>query len=165
MDRAIVIGCPGSGKSTFARALSLRTGLELIYLDQMYWNADRTHVDREEFDRRLAAALAKPRWIIDGNYQRTLEKRLSACDAVFMFDLGTEECLAGIRERRGRPRPDMPWVETGPDAEFESYVESFRAGQLPVITEVLKQHAEKEIHIFRSRAEADAFLSALAPVC
>ena len=45
MDRAIVIGCPGSGKSTFARALSLRTGLELIYLDQMYWNADRTHVD------------------------------------------------------------------------------------------------------------------------
>ena len=42
MERAIVIGCPGGGKSTFARALAEKTGLPLHHLDMMYWNADKT---------------------------------------------------------------------------------------------------------------------------
>ena len=33
MKRAIVIGCPGAGRSTFARKLAAKTGLPLYYLD------------------------------------------------------------------------------------------------------------------------------------
>ncbi|MEY8605912.1 hypothetical protein [Muribaculum intestinale] len=32
MKKVIIIGCPGAGKSTFARKLSAKTGLPLYYL-------------------------------------------------------------------------------------------------------------------------------------
>ena len=68
MKRVIVIGCPGSGKSTFSRALHDVTGLPIHYLDMMYWNSDRTVVEKTVFIRRLNEALDKEEWIIDGNY-------------------------------------------------------------------------------------------------
>ena len=71
MKRAIVIGCPGAGKSTFARKLKDKTGLPLYYLDRIFHKPDRTTVPREEFDQKLQTILQTDRWIIDGNYQRT----------------------------------------------------------------------------------------------
>ena len=112
MNRALIVGCPGSGKSTFARRLRDVTGLPLHYLDRLYWNADKTHVSREVFDARLEEILIQERWIIDGNYARTLARRLERCDAVFFLDYPVEVCLEGIALRRGAPREDMPWVET-----------------------------------------------------
>ena len=47
MKKIIVIGCPGSGKSTFARVLHNKTGIPLYHLDLMYWNADKTTVKKE----------------------------------------------------------------------------------------------------------------------
>lgn len=70
--KAIVIGCPGSGKSTFAKKLSKYTKTPLCYLDRLNWNADKTAVAREIFDERLSAVLQKDEWIIDGNYMRTI---------------------------------------------------------------------------------------------
>lgn len=73
MLRAMVIGCPGAGKSTFARKLRDITGLPLYYLDMLWHKPDKTNISREEFDRKLSVILEKDKWIIDGNYQRTLE--------------------------------------------------------------------------------------------
>ena len=53
MKRIMIIGCPGSGKSTFARALAKKTGLPLHYLDMMYWNPARTTKPKEEFRAAL----------------------------------------------------------------------------------------------------------------
>ena len=159
MKRIIIIGCPGSGKSTFARALQKRTNLPLYYLDMLYWNADRTTVPKEEFRRRLGEVLEKDRWIIDGNYNSTMEMRMAVCDTVIVLDYPTEVCLAGIQARRGKVRPDMPWVETGEDAEFEAFVRQFREESRPKILSLLEQYREKEIHVFHDRAEADAFLA------
>ncbi len=73
MKKVIVIGCPGSGKSTFSRSLHKKTGIPLHYLDMMYWNADKTTVEKSVFRERLAAVLATDAWIIDGNYGSTME--------------------------------------------------------------------------------------------
>ena len=59
MKKVIVIGSPGAGKSTFARALRDRTGLPLYYLDMLWHKPDRTNVSREEFDRGLKELLKK----------------------------------------------------------------------------------------------------------
>ena len=83
MKRAIVIGCPGAGKSTFARKLKDKTGLPLYYLDRIFHKPDRTTVPREEFDQKLQTILQTDRWIIDGNYQRTLPLRFEACTDIF----------------------------------------------------------------------------------
>ena len=133
MQRAIVIGCPGAGKSTFARKLRARTGLPLYYLDMLWHRPDRTNVSRQAFDAALSAILATDRWIIDGNYQRTLEMRLQACDTVFFLDYPLPLCLAGAQERIGTKREDMPWVETEFDPEFKQWIEEFPKTQLPDI--------------------------------
>ncbi len=155
MKRVLIIGPSGAGKSTFARALRDRTGLPLIYLDMLWHRPDRTTVTREEFDERLSELLRKPLWIMDGDYSRTLETRLIPCDTVFLFDLPVEECLAGVESRRGRPREDMPWVETEEDPEFTQWIRSFPTEKLPRTYELLEKYREgREIHIFHTRAEA-----------
>ena len=161
MKKVIVIGCPGSGKSTFARALSKSTGLPLYYLDMMYWNADRTQVEKSVFRARLDAAMAHDAWIIDGNYGSTMARRLEAADTVFFLDYPTEVCLEGIRSRRGKPRPDMPWIEEDEDLEFVEYVKTYNEKNRPSVIALLKDHTDKDIHIFRRREDAAAFLQGL----
>ena len=85
MKRIMIIGCPGSGKSTFSRALNNVTGIPLFHLDNMYWNADKTTVSKTVFKERLYQTIKKETWIIDGNYGSTLEIRLQACDTVFFW--------------------------------------------------------------------------------
>ena len=96
----MVIGCPGSGKSTFSRTLHKLTGIPLFHLDMMYWNSDRTTVDKAVFREQLSNTLQKDEWIIDGNYGSTMELRLQACDTVIFLDYSLNVCLDGIKARR-----------------------------------------------------------------
>ena len=161
MQKGIIIGCPGGGKSTFARALHEASGLPLYHLDMMYWNADRTKVPKEVFQERLEEALGQEHWIIDGNYNRTMEMRMEACDTIFFLDYPVEVCLEGAHARKGTKRTDLPWVEGEDDQEDEEFLEfirSFREESRPRILELLEQYADKEIMVFKSREEADRFL-------
>ncbi len=159
MEKIIVIGCPGSGKSTFSRALRDKTGLPLYYLDMLWHKPDKTNITREEFDTKLAEVLNKDNWIIDGNYNRTLEMRMQKCDTVFLLDFPTEICLAGVESRIGKKREEMPWVEEEFDPEFKEWILNFRDDKLPYIYELLDKYNDKEIVIFKSREEMNAYLS------
>ena len=159
MKKVIVIGCPGSGKSTVSRALHNKTGIPLYHLDMMYWNADKTTVEKSVFLERLSALLEKDEWIIDGNYGSTMELRMAACDTVFFLDYQLDVCLDGIKERRGKPRSDMPWIETEEDAEFIEFIKSYNEQQKPQLLELLEKYSDKNIVVFKSREQADAFLN------
>lgn len=162
MERAIVIGNSGAGKSTFARALRDITGLPLHYLDRLWHRPDKTTVTREEFDLRLGELLAGERWIIDGNYRRTLEPRLAACDTVFFLDYPLEVCLAGVEARRGTVREDMPWIETQEDPEFTAWIRDFARRDLPEIEALLDRYrAGRKILRFQSREEGQKYLALL----
>ena len=158
MKKIIVIGCPGSGKSTVSRTLHNKTGIPLYHLDMMYWNADKTTVEKSVFLERLFAVLEKNEWIIDGNYGSTMELRMAACDTVIFLDYPLDVCLDGIRARRGKPRSDMPWIETDEDAEFIEFIKKYNEQQKPKVLELFKKYSDKNIIIFKSREQADAFL-------
>ena len=158
MKKVIVIGCPGSGKSTFSRMLHQKTEIPLFHLDMLYWNADKTTVEKSVFLERLSDVLEKDEWIIDGNYASTMELRLATCDTVIFLDYPLEICLDGIKKRRGKPRNDIPWIETEEDAEFVEFVKNFNKQQRPKILELLDMYSNKNVISFTSRAQADAFL-------
>ena len=162
MKKVIVVGCPGSGKSTFARKLQEKTGLPLYYLDMIWHKPDKTTLTKEEFDEKLHELIARDEWIIDGNYSRTLEPRLQACDTAFVFDLPLEVCLAGAQARVGTKRIDMPWEETELSQEFLNYILSFSQQKLPRLLQLAQQYSsQKQVVFFRSRRECDDFLKSL----
>lgn len=159
LQKVIIIGCSGAGKSTFARALSEKTHLPLYYLDRLWHNPDRTTIDRESFDNKLKEIILEDKWIIDGNYGRTLEMRIQSCEVIFFLDFPVEECLAGAKSRIGKQRVDMPWIETEFDEEFRQWIIDFPKKELPMVYELLDRYkGEKSIYTFRSRADIEDYL-------
>lgn len=160
MKKVIVIGCPGSGKTTFAEKLNICTDLPLYYLDAIWHKPDKTHIPREEFEERIKEIFSTDEWIIDGNYGRTIEMRLKECDTVFLFDLPTEVCIQGATERIGKGRYDLPWLETELDPEFESFINEFPKTTLPKIYDLIEKYKTgKQVIIFKSREEADNYIN------
>lgn len=161
MKKIIVIGCPGAGKSTFARALSIRTGIPLFYLDMIWHKEDRTNISRDQFDQRLGRIISEDSWIIDGNYQRTMEWRIKECDTVFLLDFPTEVCLEGAQNRIGKAREDMPWVEETLDEDFKMFIETFSDEVLTIIYGLLEIYKDKNIIVFKSREDVNSYIEKL----
>src|SRR3954452_19155203 len=99
MKRVAVIGSSGSGKSRFAAELGARTGLPVVHLDRLYWQAGWIPRTEREWRDRQAALVRGAEWIIDGNYGSTLDVRLAAADTVFFFDFPTWLSIAGVLQR------------------------------------------------------------------
>ncbi len=158
MKKVVVIGCPGSGKSTFSRELHKETGIPLYHLDMLKWNADKTTVSKEVFIERLQKVLSEENWIIDGNYGSTMELRLKQCDTVFFLDYPTDVCLDGIEQRKGKPRSDMPWIETEDDEEFLEFIKNYNTQSRPKVMEILDNNRDKDIFIFKNRNDAELFI-------
>ena len=159
--RILILGCPGSGKSTFARALAAKTGLPLVHLDTVWWRADGTHIPREDFDRALDGLLRGEQWILDGDYSRTYEVRLRAADTVVFLDYPEDVCMDGIRRRIGEERPDMPWKESTLDPELVAQVQNYARDNRPQVLSLLQKYPDKRSLIFTSREEAARWLSDL----
>ncbi len=134
----------------------------MFYLDAVWHNPDKTHISREDFDERISEIFKTSEWIIDGNYNRTIEIRIQQCDTVFLFDLPWEVCLQGAKERLGKGRYDLPWIEKELDPEFEGFIKDFSKTSLPKIYELINKYkSEKQIIIFKSRFESDEYINNL----
>lgn len=160
-NRIIILGSPGSGKSCLAVSLHDRTGLPLYHLDNIWWKPDRTHITRGEFDSRLLAVMQGEKWIIDGDYSRTYEVRFSACDTVVFLDYSEEDCMNGIKARIGTNRPDIPWTEDQLDPELVTQVINYRRDNHPEVYRLMEKYPDKQVLIFKTRAETEKWLSGL----
>jgi len=162
VKKIIVIGCPGSGKSTFAKELKKIYNIPLYHLDLIWNKPDKTTITREEFDQELLKIFKEDEWIIDGNYQRTLESRIKEANTIFLLDYSLETCLDGATTRVGKKREDMPWTEEKLNEEFKQKILNFSKEKLPEIYKLLAQYKnDKEIIIFNSREEASNYLKEL----
>lgn len=167
MERIIIIGCSGAGKSTLARQLGEKTGLPVIHLDALFWKPGWVESDRGEFDAKMLAELEKPRWIIDGNYARTLALRLEKCDGVIYLDFPRWVCILGVLKRvlttYGTVRPDMP--EGCPerfDWEFIKWVWNFNRNNREKIRAQLDALPGEKVTVLKNRREVKRFLAQIA---
>lgn len=153
--KILVVGCPGSGKSTFSKKLHKATGIELFHLDALYWNKDCSHISRQELISKQREIFKKESYIIDGNFRNTLELRILHSEAVFFFDLPAEICIQGAKNRKGN-RPEMP-CELPANDELVDFIKNFNCDVKPVMLELFKKHSANVI-TFHSRREADAYI-------
>ncbi|AZA21660.1 Putative adenylate kinase DNA topology modulator [Lactobacillus helveticus CIRM-BIA 101] len=162
MKKILVIGSPGVGKSTFSRRLQKKINLPIIYLDQLFWRSDKTTVSKEEFLSQVKLKMQADAWIMDGNYSDSLfNERLNACNTVFFLDYSVDTCLSGVRQRWGKKRPDMTWIEEQEDKEFMNYIRLFPKIQKPNIVRILKDHPNITVYSFKNRQESLDFLDKL----
>ncbi len=171
MERILVMGSSGSGKSTFARRLSAITGIPTVSLDALFWKPGWMPSAAAEFEQRVTEAIAQPRWIIDGNYASSGagEVRRGLADAIIWFDLPRRTCMAGIMTRiatsYGRVRPEMaPGCPERIDLAFFRYVWTFRRLQRPKLLRYFEGlRSDQTLIRFTHRAEADQYLTKVAP--
>ena len=163
----MVIGGNGAGKSYFTAKLSEKTGLPAVHLDRLFWRENWQNISRDEFDALLSAELEKERWIIDGNFQRTLPLRIERADTVFWFDFSTARCFFGVIGRviryHGKVRPDMGGNNKerfDPVFLFRDVL-GFRRRNRKKTIALLKSRPDVSAVVFRTRRQADRYLETL----
>ena len=164
MERILIIGCGGSGKSTLARKLGQITGLPVVHLDQIYWSPGNwEHLSNEEFDEKLTVELNKPRWIMDGNFNRTMELRYSCCDTVIYLDYSRITCVFGLLKRiitnYGKTRADMaPGCKERFDPDFLKWIWNFNRKYRAQYLTMLKTREDVKVYILKNRRQAKQLL-------
>src|SRR5947209_8639096 len=88
LRRVSVVGTSGSGKSTLGKALAARIGGDFLELDSVFHQPGWVPLPDEEFRRRVRDAVARERWVIDGNYSSRVRDLIWArADTVVWLDL------------------------------------------------------------------------------
>lgn len=167
MQRIAIIGCCGAGKSTLADRLGLKLNLPVIHLDSYYWQPGWIETSTEEWATKQKLLIKKERWIIDGNYLKTMDIRLQAADTIILLDFSRFLCLWRILQRylryKGTVRPDMAdgcaerlhW-------DFLLYVWNFAHSQRRSILSKIEPYQRfKQVMIFHRRQQVNNFLSQL----
>ena len=166
LNRIMVIGCCGAGKSTLSFQLVDHFDLPLFHLDQLFWKPGWIESERDEWIAKHQEVIDQDRWIIDGNFKSTMSERLERADLVICMDLPRWKCLWGVLKRwfqhRGKTRPDMnEGCKERLDWEFTKYVWDFHRDQRPGLLKQLAKFENKKIHLVRSRKEANSLLKAI----
>ncbi len=166
MERIIIIGCGGAGKSTLARQLGEILQIPVVHLDRLWWLPGWVERPLEEFDALLASELEKPRWIMDGNFNRTMPQRAAKCDTILYLDFSRWTCLLGVAKRilttYGKVRPDMG--EGCPerfDWEFLRWVWNFNTEKREAYYRLLNETTHAQAIVLKNRRMVRRFLSSL----
>ena len=166
MERIIIIGCGGAGKSTLARQLGDQLNLPVVHLDKLFWLPGWVEMDKDAFDALLLEEMAKEKWIMDGNFNRTMSQRLERCDTVIYLDFSRFACLMGVLKRvittYGKERPDMG--EGCPeriDLEFLKWVWNFNKNKRERYYKMLNEAEGKQTIVLKNRRMVKRFLKSL----
>ena len=166
MERIVIIGCGGAGKSTLARQLGEKLNIPVVHLDKLWWKPDWVESSREEFDAKLADALAKPQWIMDGNFSRTIHQRVNRCDTIIYLAFHRVTCLLGVLKRilttYGTVRPDMgDGCPERFDWEFFKWVWNFNKNNREKNYRLLNEAKHAETIVLKNRRMVKKFLNSL----
>ncbi|MBE5734908.1 MAG: topology modulation protein [Clostridiales bacterium] len=163
MAKIIVIGCPGSGKSTMTFQMEKILKYPVLHLDKIYHIDNDNHITREELVQQFTQFAKKnDNWIIDGNYISTIEQRINLADTIVLLDIDTDVCIQNAINRSKKDRTaDLAegFDNTKLEDDFIQFITNFKDNTLPKILQILEKYKDnKNIIILRNYTEVDYFL-------
>lgn len=110
--RIMIIGSPGSGKSTAARMLGAALDLPVYHMDrEVYWLPGWQERDKADKLRQVQRIVALDAWVFDGNNSSTFQLRADRADLLIWLDIPVWLRLVRVIRRafvqRGQTRDDM----------------------------------------------------------
>lgn len=153
MQRVLVVGSGGAGKSTFSDELGTRTGLPVVHLDRHFWKPGWVPTPRDDWRARQEVFVAADAWILDGNYSGTLDVRLARADTIVLLDMGRFRCLWRVVKRTIRNWGRAVTAPGCPDRfelEFTRWVWAYPARSRPRILDAV-DHCTREVDFVRLR--------------
>jgi adenylate kinase family enzyme len=158
MQRILVIGSPGAGKSTLASRIARELGLPLIHLDREYFGPGWTTPPKAEWREKVSTLAARPAWVMDGNYASTFDIRVPRATTIVWLDLPRWRCLTRVLWRvarnYGRSRPDLG--AAGPerfDLSFMRWIWSYPVTMRPKTARMLERlRPDQRVYVLRSRS-------------
>ena len=165
MKRVAIVGGGGSGKSRMAVLLGEATGIPVVHLDMQFWGPGWTPPPNAEWHAAVGRLIAEERWIMDGNFDGTMEERLDAADTIIFMDFHPLERLRGaigrIIRNYGRARPDMAeGCLERLDLKFLWWVYQFPQ-RAEVVRRIVRRRSGRRIAVLKSRAAMDRFLASI----
>lgn len=161
-NRISIVGGSGSGKSTLCNILSKELGLPAIHLDAINYEPNWVEIDKTERDNMILSKAQDDKWVIDGNYNKTLKERFDKADLIIWLDYSTLKQLHGILKRyfttRNSERPEIPGCKERLEPEFIKYVLTYNKKKRPVILDYLKDVPKEKILIFKHQKDLNAWL-------
>ncbi|BAN02678.1 hypothetical protein YM304_23640 [Ilumatobacter coccineus YM16-304] len=173
MRRVVVVGAPGSGKSTVAAVLAERLGAAHIELDELFHRPDWAPTPTPEFRAKVAAAIDVPRWVVAGNYVVTADLTHARADTIVWLDLGRRHTIPRVAKRsiRRAVRREQLWngnrerlrdvlhPKRSMIAEAWNVHRAHRAKFEQLSTTPLWAHAD--VHRFRTPSEVTEWLASV----
>lgn len=166
MNRIMIVGSPGSGKSTLSKKLHQILGYPILHLDKIYHIDNNHQISREELKRLTKDFVdLHDSFIIDGNYGKTMKFRMQFVDTVIILDIDTSICLENIEKRRlsSEKRTDIAsgFDNSIQDQTFIQYVKDFKKDKFPQIIELKNQFNHLNYFYLSSYKEIDAFVDSV----
>lgn len=162
MKKILVIGCPGSGKSTFSTLLAKKLSYDILHLDYIYHIDNERQISKIQLREKILEFVKdREQFIIDGNYTGSLAFRMQYADTIFLFNIDTEICKNNAIKRLKEPKRDdmaIGFDHTKMDDDFLEYIETFNERLFPQITDILRDFRGRII-VFNTYKEMDEFLS------
>ena len=150
MNRVVILGRGGAGKSTLARQLGTITGLRVIELDKVFWQPGLRALSPQGLSTVQRELIKEPGWIMDGDLgpYDVVEVRLRAADTIVLLDFSLARC--GWRALR----------RSCEGADFWRWVLLYRLRSRPQLLAAIARHASQaEVHVLRNPKAVHRFLA------
>ena len=161
-NRVAVIGGPGSGKTTLSDKLSKLWNIPVTHIDGIHHLPNWQIRDKDERDAMILDIVKNEKWIIDGNYKATLQKRLEAADLVIWLDYPTRTMIKGILKRYlshpGKEKAEIPGCNEKMDFTFFFYTLNYRKNKRHFAANLVKQLDHSKVIIFNKQKDLNKWL-------
>lgn len=161
-NRISIVGGSGSGKSTLCNILSKELNIPAIHLDAINYEPNWVEIDKNEKDKIISDKSNEDKWIIDGNYNKTLKERFNKADLIIWLDYSTYMHLKGVFKRyfkmRNSERPEIPGCKEKLDFKFIKYVLTYNKKKRHIIKEYLMDIPKEKVLIFKKQKDLNKWL-------